>query len=33
MDICTCSNVWAYEELLRAEPNVGAYAYESPTHL
>ena len=20
-----CSNVWAYEELLRAEPNVGAY--------
>lgn len=25
-----CSNVWAYEELLRAEPNVGAYG--SPTH-
>lgn len=24
------SNVWAYEELLRAEPNVGAY--ESPIH-
>lgn len=20
-----CSNVWAYEELLRTEPNVGAY--------
>ncbi|KAI0285950.1 hypothetical protein BGY98DRAFT_249483 [Russula aff. rugulosa BPL654] len=28
---CSESNVWAYEELLRAEPNVGAY--ESSIHL
>lgn len=25
-----CSNVWAFEELLRAEPNAGAY--QSPIH-
>jgi hypothetical protein len=30
MTINYSSNVWAYEELLRAEPNVGAY--ESPFH-